>query len=153
MNIVADIVGYTTNTGLTDLTERFVIAEDYLVSVGNEVILATERLTALEAQPTIRWAKVDADFNGATLLRGFGATAVSRIGTGQFLVTFDGPIDICGWTATLNDNAAGTALNGQISIEQNATFDATTLRVRTFSEAGAEEDPPDTSGFTVTVTC
>ena len=101
------------------------------------------------------WAKVSgvATFDGATLLRGLGAIAVGRVNTGQYTVTFDSSITVCGWTSTLNDNGAGVAPTGFTSIEQSSGGDPNTLRIRIFDSTGALADVGGGDGFTVQVMC
>lgn len=113
------------------------------------------------------WAKVDADATEARLLAGDGVyvrpgpetdgtdsdDGVARIGTGQFNVDFLRDVSGCGWLATLNDNAALIAENGEIAVQLESALSPNTLRVRTFDSAGTAEDPADSDGFTVQVIC
>jgi len=98
VDVLADVVGYYTNSTLKEL----------VASITD----ANAKIAALEAAG--RYAKVDADFDGASLLRGKGVTSVSRDGVGQYTVAFAAPIDQCAWFATLNDNDAGVAQDGEI---------------------------------------
>ena len=105
---------------------------------------------SVNARP--RWAKVSGGTSGA-LLRGRGVASSSRIGTGTYRVTFDAPVTRCGWTATRNDNGAGLAGAGQISIEQESPADATTLLVNTYNPAGTPTDTAADDGFTLVLSC
>jgi hypothetical protein len=69
-------------------------------------------------------------------------------------VTFVQPITDCGWTATLNDNDAGSAAPGEITVERDNIVDAHSLRVRIIDSAGtAPMDASSSDGFTLTVNC
>lgn len=99
-----------------------------------------------------RWAKVSGGTSG-TLIRGRGVTSASRYNPGNYVVTFAQPITGCGWTATLNDNDAGSVTTGQIAVERHDTGDPYTLRVRTYDSLGTNADTPANDGFTVVVHC
>ena len=111
-------------------------------------------VTPLDLSPAARprWAKIDGSTNG-TVIRGRGVASSTHLSAGNYVVTFTGPIANCGWTATLNDNAAAGAAPGQIAVEQNGPSDATTLRVRTYDAAGVQADTAAGDGFTVVVSC
>jgi hypothetical protein len=130
VDVLADVVGYYTNSTLKELAAG---------------------LSALGA--SVRYAKVDADAGGANLINGHGVTSVSREGAGVFTVTFASPITKCGWVATLNDNDAGSAAAGEISVERWTPGDPDSLLIRTFDSSGAHVDPLDTDGFSVQVVC
>ena len=60
-----------------------------------------------------RWAKVRGSTLG-TLIQGRGVASTSRLQVGGYLVTFTNPITGCGWSATRNDNDAGSVGAGEI---------------------------------------
>lgn len=136
VHVVADVVGYTTAAGLTDLSNRLVALE-----------------AAVEGAPTVRYAKVDADTGSAALLHQVGATAAGSVATGVFSVTFDASVVGCGWIASRNDNLDGVSAPGEISVELGSATDPATLWVRTFNSAGTATDPSDSDGFTLQVIC
>jgi hypothetical protein len=101
-----------------------------------------------------RWARVSASGTGATVQTSVGARSADRIGTGVFRVQFDGPIQDCGWTATLNDVSFAQAAPGEIAVERSSDLSALSdLWVRTYNSAGSPADPSPGDGFTVTVMC
>ena len=100
------------------------------------------------------WAIVDEDGN---LVGSSGATAATRLGAGDFRVTFNRTVTNCavGGTATDIDGGAtpgGTAARiiGTDNREQTAT---NTVDVSTTNVDGAEEDPAGGDGFILTVSC
>ncbi|MFN3257473.1 MAG: hypothetical protein ACE37B_17450 [Ilumatobacter sp.] len=108
----------------------------------------------MAAPGSLRWAKVDADTDGATLLAGSGVSSVARQFEGSFSVTFDSSVVGCGWTASLNDNAAGSSVPGEISVELfSGAVAEPRLWVRIYDSAGVLVDPLGDDGFTVMVTC
>jgi len=141
VNVLADVVGYYTNSTLKELATS--------ITDANAKIAAAEAKVA-ELEVAGLYAKVDADAGSATLIRGKGVVSVSRVGTGQYNVEFDSSIEQCGWFATLNENTSQISQNGEISVAQD---DANSLRVRTFDSTGAAEDPNSTDGFSVHVVC
>ena len=98
------------------------------------------------------WAKVSGGTAG-TFLAGRGAASSSHIGTGVYQVNFTRSVQGCGWSATLNDNDAGAAATGQITVERANPGDPDSLFVRTFNAAGAAANTSVDDGFTVLVTC
>lgn len=98
------------------------------------------------------WAKVAGSTTG-TLLSGRGVAASSHVGTGVYQVDFTRSIVGCGWSATLNDNDAGAATAGLITVERAASDDVDSLFVRTFNTAGSSANTLGSEGFTVIVTC
>jgi hypothetical protein len=119
---------------------------------GNDVQNGSIGPSELSLLATTRWAKVDAGLT-TTLLNHRGATSASRLQQGQYVVTFAQPITGCGWSATVNDNDAGSAGPLMLSVERNFDNDANSLRVRTFDHAGAPVDTSEGDGFTLTVVC
>ena len=99
-----------------------------------------------------RWAKVSGGSSGA-LLRGRGVAGTSHVATGTYRVSFDAAITNCGWTATRNDNGAGLAGAGLISIEQESAADPTTLLVTTYNPAGTPTNTASDDGFTIAISC
>lgn len=98
------------------------------------------------------WAKVAGGTTG-TFLAGRGASSSSRVGTGVYQVNFNRSVQGCGWSATLNDDDAGAAASGQITVERASAGDPDSLFVRTFNAAGAAANTASGDGFTVTVLC
>ncbi len=105
------------------------------------------------APTLLRWAKVDADAAGAELLSGRGVASVARLGIGIYEVSFDDPVDGCGWIATLNENVGGIVGSGEIGVELESTAIPNDLFVRTWDSAGVPADLPSSDGFTVQVVC
>jgi YVTN family beta-propeller protein len=112
--------------------------------------------TVADTGNSVLWAKVDGGGPApgeVTLLRGAGATAASHFNPGSYLVTFNRPVDTCGWSATLNDNGAAVAPNGQISVELRNINTPNDLIVRTFTANGTTANLANDDGFTLTVNC
>ena len=128
----------------SDIAEGGILSEDIRNGTIHPGDLALDALT--------RWAKVDADAS-PQLLAGRGASTVTRPAAGNYVVTFNAPITGCGWTATLNDDDAGAASPGEISVERNNANEPNVLRIRTFDSAGALVDGDGSNGFTVMVNC
>jgi len=110
------------------------------------------------------WARVGQsvpDISSFELIRGRGVTSVGifdgGLGDTWYVVTFDRPVDDCGWTATPNANAA----NGEVDAawlgvsEEGSTEAHSDLRVSVYDESnlasplglGAGD------GFTLVVHC
>lgn len=119
---------------------------------GTDLANGTVGPNDLAANVQTRWAKVDGGAT-ASLQRGRGAVSASRAGAGNYVVQFSSSITACGWTATVNDNAAGSVSELYAAVEQNNPADNNSLRVRIFNAAGVEVDTPNDDGFTVTVVC
>jgi len=132
VDVLADVVGYYTNSTLKELA----------ASIAD----ANAKITALETQG--RYAKVDADIDSASLIRGKGVDSVSRVREGVFMVRFIAPIDQCGWFATLNDNDTGVVSAGQIG-----RSDLNALQVRIWDKIGNPADRAPNDGFSVQVVC
>jgi hypothetical protein len=95
-----------------------------------------------------RWARVNA--SGA-VVRQRGVTSVDKAASaGEYNVNFARPVNVCGWTATLNSHNDDGHVGGEISVSR---VDNNTLRVSTMNSAGAETDIPDGEGFTVVAHC
>jgi hypothetical protein len=120
---------------------------------GADILNGSIGLTDLAPTAVTRWAKVDADVNGATMIRGRGAVGATRVSAGQYAVTFLQDVDQCGWSATANDNGTGAAGALFATVELDGPNADNVLRVRTFDAAGALVDPTNDDGFTVTVNC
>ncbi|HET6998309.1 MAG TPA: hypothetical protein VFI03_06930 [Solirubrobacterales bacterium] len=103
-------------------------------------------------QHNLRWAVVSASAGGASVIRG-NATAATRLGPGAFTVSFAADIRACAYVATLGDVGAGASEPGEISVEQLASSNPTTVEVRTYNSVGTETDPDPGDGFHITVIC
>jgi hypothetical protein len=110
-------------------------------------------LPAAGYQHALRWAVINANAGGASVTRG-NATAATRQGAGDFLVSFAPDIRACAYVATLGDVGAGVGEAGEISVEQLSAANATTLEIRTYNSAGAQTDPTGgNDGFHIAVIC
>ena len=118
---------------------------------GTDIANGTVGRQDLKANVVARWAKVNAGIATA-LIRGRGVESAFRASAGVYRVAFTNSVANCGWTATINDNANGTAAPFQITVEASADA-PTDLIVRTFNSAGTPSDTGETDGFTVTVDC
>jgi hypothetical protein len=138
-----------------DLQDGTVASEDIADATILSADIQNGSIAAVDLAPLAitRWAKIDADATGTSIIRGRGVVGSTRVDTGQYTVTFLQDIDTCGWSATVNDNDAGVAPALYATVERNSAGDNNTLRVRTFNGDGAIVDPPTGDGFTVTVTC
>lgn len=118
---------------------------------GTDIANGTIGRQDLKANVVARWAKVNAGIATA-LIRGRGVESAFRASAGVYRVSFTDSVANCGWTATINDNANGTATPNEITVETSADA-PTDLIVRTFNSAGSPADTGETDGFTVTVDC
>lgn len=89
-----------------------------------------------------RFAKVDADSTGATILHSRGVEDVSRIGLAVFQVDVFEPVNQCGFFATLTANEVGVADEGEITVEPAGQFDTDSLWVRTTTVPARRSIPP-----------
>ena len=67
---------------------------------GTDILNGSIGPGELSPMAITRWAKVDADASGASMIRGRGAVGASRISAGQYAVTFLQDVTACGWSAT-----------------------------------------------------
>lgn len=118
---------------------------------GTDLANQTVGRNDLKANVVARWAKVNAGI-ATELIRGRGVESAFRSQAGVYRVAFTDSIVNCGWTATINDNANGTAAPFQITVEASKIA-PTDVIVRTFNSAGAAADTAETDGFTITVDC
>ncbi len=102
---------------------------------------------------SMRFAKVDADANGAALLAGTGIDRVSWVSTGTYQVDFVDPVTSCAWFATINDFFDGVAVPGFITVERPSQLDVDTLWVTTYDVNGVAADRPNSDGFSLHVVC
>ena len=103
-------------------------------------------------QKALRFAVVEGLATKAVLIRG-NATSVSRVGTGNYLVSFAGDIRGCAYIATDGDVGAGAGEPGEISVEQESATNPSTVEVRTYDSEGNAEDPGSGDGFHLAVVC
>lgn len=96
------------------------------------------------------WAHVDADDDGATLIKGSGV--VDRSGPGKYEVVFDSDIIGCALFATLSDNAAGATPAGEIAVAAGGA-NSKRVFVDTKDSAGTLADQNDGNGFMVMALC
>jgi hypothetical protein len=90
---------------------------------------------------------------GWQLFRSHGATATTRLGNGEFAVTFNRNITGCGYVATAGDMADSSAPPLLATVEQrNATSNPTDVVVRTFNGT-SPIDPGLGDGFHLAVFC
>ena len=98
--------------------------------------------------PVVLFATVAPASAAAVIVRGSGATAISRIGVGYYAVTFNRSVAGCTWLATYGqpDNTGVDALWATI----RGGSDATQVRVVLRDATGAQADG---DGFHVGVLC
>jgi hypothetical protein len=110
-------------------------------------------LAASGYQHALRWAVVAANATTTKVVRG-NATGATRLSAGNYTVSFAADIRPCAYVATLGDVEAGVGQPGEISVEQLAANNPTTLEIRIYNSAGAEADPPGSNdGFHIAVIC
>jgi hypothetical protein len=126
------------------------IAEGGVVS--EDILNGTIQRGDLALAAQTRWAKVDADAT-PELLASRGISNISRTAVGNFVVVFQSSVLDCGWSATLNDNDAGSGPSGEISVERDNAGQQNVLRVRTYDSDGTPVDGDGSNGFTVSVVC
>ena len=138
-----------------DLQDGTVASEDIADATITSTDIQNGQVSAADLAPTAitRWAKIDADSTGTSVVRGRGVVGATRATEGQYTVTFLQDIDTCGWSATVNHNDFGVAPLLNAVVEQNNENDNNTLRIRVFDDEGDLVDTPTGSGFTVTVDC
>jgi hypothetical protein len=149
----ADIADGTVASG--DIADGTVGSGDIADGTVASGDIANGTVAAADLAPLVmtRWAKIDADASGSSLIRGRGAAGTQRLGAGQYTVTFVQDVTTCGWSATVNDNDTGAAPPLFATVERDGPNSNSILRVRTFDATGALADPDTGDGFTVTVTC
>lgn len=110
--------------------------------------------SAFVAKSDYLWAIVD---DGGALVGSSGATAATRLGEGDFRVTFNRVVTNCAVGGTATDISGGAAPGGSASRiigtdnrEQGAN---NTVDVSTTNDEGVEEDPSSGDGFMITVSC
>jgi hypothetical protein len=100
------------------------------------------------------WALVS---NTGTLVAGSGATAATRIGTGNFRVTFDQPVTSCITQGTETDVSGSAApfgtLNRMVGTDNRVQDNINTVDVVTTDSNGTDADPAAGDGFALTVFC
>lgn len=100
------------------------------------------------------WALVNA---AGTLVAGSGATAATKLGTGDYRVTFDQSVAACISAGTATDVTGGAAPIGSaariIGTDNRVQTDPATVDIGVTDPAGAVADPAGGDGFTVTVFC
>lgn len=118
---------------------------------GTDIANGTLGRNDMKPNVVARWAKVNAGIATA-LIRGRSVESAFRSSAPVYRVAFTNSVANCGWTATINDNANGTAQPREITVE-TSTDSPTDLIIRTFDSSGAAADTAETDGFTVTVDC
>ena len=102
--------------------------------------------------PATYWARIGND--GAIIdSNGFVTAASDGSSSGLYVVEFSEPIIDCLWTATRSEEAAGTAIAGEISVERQSSGINDALIVRLFDSSGALAAPSSSDGFAILVTC
>jgi hypothetical protein len=96
------------------------------------------------AAATALWAQVDA---AGSLVRNKGAASSQKLGTGDYLVTFNQDVTGCTYQATLGGPTTGLT-TGEVSAAQRTAI-AAGVRVFTLSSAGANTD----KAFSLAVFC
>jgi len=119
-------------------------------AAGKVANLNADRVDDLHADEIIarakdQWAVVGSD---GTLTRKSGAAAASRLGTGDYEVTFGGDITACAYNATLGSGDTSDPPAGEVGVAQRGG-NAKAVRVVTRDSAGAAADRP----FHLTVNC
>ncbi len=105
----------------------------------------------------ILWALADLDSGGASIIRSNGATGATRVGVGDFTVTFNRDISACVIQATPADATGTTPPNDAssppgywLTVDHGA---GGTVQLVAIDDTGALVDPASTDGATVTVFC
>ena len=99
---------------------------------------------AAGAAATALWAQLDA---AGSLVRNKGAASSQKLGTGDYLVTFNQDVTGCTYQATLGGPTTGLT-SGEVSAAQRTAI-AAGVRVFTLSSAGANAD----KAFSLAVFC
>ena len=112
--------------------------------------LNADRVDDLHADEIIarakdQWAVVGSD---GALTRKNGATAVTKLGAGDYEVVFGGSVAACVYNATLGSTDAADPPAGEVGVAQRSG-NANAVRVVTRDSAGAAADRP----FHLTVNC
>jgi hypothetical protein len=100
------------------------------------------------------WAIVDEDGN---LVGSSGATAATRLGAGDFRVTFNRTVTNCAVGGTATDIDGGATPGGSsariIGTDNREQTANNTVDVSTTNDEGVEVDPATGDGFMITVSC
>jgi hypothetical protein len=116
--------------------------------LGDEAVTSDKVNSSIQKTGDLLFATVAPAGATAAVVRGRGATSVSRIATGFYAVTFDRDITGCSWLATYGqpNNAGVNALWATVRGRTNANELGVVLR----DAAGAQADG---NGFHATVFC
>jgi hypothetical protein len=119
-------------------------------AAGKVTNLNADRVDDLHADDIIsrakdQWAVVAGD---GALTRKNGATAVTKLGTGDYEVVFGGSVAACAYNATLGSGDTTDPPAGEVGVAQRSG-NANAVRVLTRDSAGAAADRP----FHLTVAC
>jgi hypothetical protein len=141
------------NAGQVDITYDALGVRGPVTHVLADVVGYVAPSTSLN----LRWAKISLNETGAALRNGSGVVDVQRTAPGTVRVAFAASVFGCAWTATINDNDAGDAVTGEITIQRGASDNE--LLVKTWKSDGLG-DPIDLApevdandGFSLMVVC
>jgi hypothetical protein len=119
-------------------------------AAGKVANLNADRVDDLHADEIVarakdQWAVVGAD---GTLTRKNGATATTKLGSGDYEVAFGGDVSACAYNATLGSGDTSDPPAGEVGVSSRAG-NSKAVRVVTRDSAGAPADRP----FHLTVNC
>ncbi len=123
-------------------------------NAANAALLEGKGAASFVPRADFLWALVD---DGGGLVAGSGAVSATRLGEGNFRVTFNRTINTCITEGTATDVTGGAFPSGSsariIGTDNRVQTTKTTVDVSTTNPDGELEDPAALDGFTVTVYC
>lgn len=152
VNVLADVVGYYTGTGLQELVADVAAkanAADVYTKAEVNALLApiNARLTAIESNAPL-YAHVEGTPT-PSITRGSGAVSVTYQSLGDFTVIFDRDISTCAYAGVTGEAVSGTPADGTTINISSLSGNANGVWVEVFDAAGAEVD----EDFYVVVIC
>jgi hypothetical protein len=123
-------------------------------NAANAQKLGGQSSAAFVPKADLLWAVVN---ETGGLVAGSGATAATRLGVGDFRVTFNRTVTNCATEGSATDITGGAAPQGAaariIGTDNRVQAATNTVDVGITDAAGAAADPAVLDGFTVTVYC
>jgi hypothetical protein len=107
--------------------------------------------SAYQPSANIMFATVKTSASGGTLVRGRGATGITRLGTGDYAVSFNQSVANCTWIATAGEPDA-TAADAAIAVVRAHSV-ATPDEVEVFTFSSFADAPAEGQGFHLAVFC
>jgi hypothetical protein len=120
-------------------------------TAGNTNALGGLAPSAYQSSANIMFATIKTSASGGTLVRGRGATGVTRLGAGDYAVSFDQSVANCTWIATAGEPDASAA-DAAIAVVRARSV-ATPNEVEVFTFSSFADAPAEGQGFHLAVLC